>query len=306
MRFLVTGANGLVGSRLMAALAARGHQALGVSRTERWKPHPTVDPGMKGLEYRRLDLVGEREVREVIDGARPEVIVHTASMADVDACEQDPEQAFGANVVAAGHVAAAARRIGAHLVHVSTDYVFDGQAGPYGEEDSPAPHGVYASTKYMGEQAIRLLSPSWAIARTAAVYGWPPSGRANFGSWLVGALEKRQPVRLFEDQVVSPSLAESVAGMLAELGERHLTGLWNICGAVAVDRVSFGRALCGVFGFDSALCIPSKMRDARLSSPRPFRCGLRPDKAVEQLTEKPLSLSDSLLRFHADYLRYRV
>jgi dTDP-4-dehydrorhamnose reductase len=306
MRVVVTGANGLVGSRLCAKLVQRMHQVLGISRSTVWQPHPTLRPGEGRFEYHPADLAQPEAAREAIDRWQPEAILNTASMTDVDACERNPDQAFAANVTAAGNVARAAHRMGAHLIQVSTDYVFDGEAGPYGEEDLPNPRGVYALTKHMGEQAVRVLSSSWAIARTAVVYGWPQANRPNFGAWLVRALEKKQPVQLFEDQLVSPSLADSVAAMLAELTERRLTGIWNICGSTIVDRLSFGHALCKVFGFDAALCIPSKLKEARLASPRPMRCGLRTEKAFQILAEKPLPLSESLARFYADYQRDRV
>jgi dTDP-4-dehydrorhamnose reductase len=220
-------------------------------------------------------------------------------MTEVDACEKNPEQAYAANVTATASVAKGARRVGAHLVHVSTDYVFDGNDGPYDEEALPNPRGVYALTKHMGEQAARVLVPGCAIARTAVVYGWPPAGRPNFGAWLVGAFEKKQPLKLFQDQFVSPSLADSVAAMLVELGERKLGGIWNTCGGEVVDRVTFGRALCEVFGFDPSVITPSKLADLKLPSPRPLRSGLKVDKVRTQLAAKPLSLSESLTRFHA-------
>jgi dTDP-4-dehydrorhamnose reductase len=242
-------------------------------------------------------------VTEVFDFARPEVVIHTASMTDVDGCEQEPVLAYACNVTASANVAAAARRGGSHLIHVSTDYVFDGLRGPYREEDIPNPRGTYATTKYLGEQAVRILAPSLAIARTAVVYGWPPAGRPNFGSWLVSALAKGQTVRLFEDQWVSPSLADSVAAMLAELAERKHDGIWNICGDSVVNRVTFGRAVCELFGFDPALLIPIKLKDANLASPRPQHTGLLADKARRELKEKPLRLPEALSRFHAAWAK---
>jgi dTDP-4-dehydrorhamnose reductase len=245
------------------------------------------------------DLTREADVAAAFEAAAPKAVLHTASMTEVDACEKDPEQAYAANVTAAAAVAKGARKAGAHLVHVSTDYVFDGDAGPYDEDALPNPRGVYAVTKHMGEQAARVFCPGAAIARTAVVYGWPQAGRPNFGAWLVGALEKGQPVRLFEDQFVSPSFADSVAAQLVELGERKLGGVWNTCGADVMDRLSFGRALCEVFGFDTGLLTPVRLADMKLASPRPLRSGLKVDKARTQLAAQPLGLSESLSRFHS-------
>ncbi|HLM44669.1 MAG TPA: SDR family oxidoreductase, partial [Myxococcaceae bacterium] len=261
MRVLVTGSNGLVGSRVCTLLEARGHSVMGLGRG------PRRTGG--GYGYVECDLTRPQDVAEALESAAPEVILHPASMTEVDACEKDPQQAYEANVNATAAVARSARKLGAHLVHVSTDYVFDGEAGPYDEEALPNPRGVYATTKHMAEQVARVFVPGCAIARTAVVYGWPAAGRPNFGAWMVGALEKQQPLKLFEDQFVSPSFADSVAAMLVELGTRKLGGIWNTCGGEVVDRVSFGRALCEVFGFDASLITPTRMADMKLPSPRP-------------------------------------
>ncbi|MFY2557694.1 SDR family oxidoreductase [Corallococcus terminator] len=294
MRVLVTGSNGLVGSRACALLEQRGHTVVGLGR----------GPRRTGGEYGyvSVDLTREADVSAALEAAAPEVIIHCASMTEVDACEKDPEAAYAGNVSATAAVARGARKAGAHLVHVSTDYVFDGDAGPYDEAAIPNPRGVYAVTKHMGEQAARTLAPGCAIARTAVVYGWPPvEGRLNFGAWLVTNLEKGQPARLFEDQVVSPSLADNVAAMLVELGERKLGGVWNTCGGTVVDRVTYGRALCEVFGFDAKLVIPTRMAELKLPSPRPLKGGLRTDKVRTELAAKPLELAESLARFHATW-----
>lgn len=295
-RFVVTGANGLVGRRACALLAQKGHAVVGLGRGVR---------RVAGAhDYEEVDLTREADVAQALSRLAPEVILHCASMTEVDACEKAPEAAYAANVTATAAVARGAREAGAHLVHVSTDYVFDGAAGPYGEDAVPNPGGVYAVTKHMGEQAARVLAPGCAIARTAVVYGWPPvEGRLNFGAWLVKTLGAGQTVKLFEDQVVSPSFAENVAAMLVELGERRLGGTWNTCGGTVLDRVAFGRALCEVFGFDAGLIVPTKMADLKLSAPRPLRSGLKTDKARELLVEKPLALEESLKRFHATWRR---
>lgn len=298
MRFVVTGSNGLIGSRLCGQLQQRGHEVVGLGRGAR----------RTGGEYGYVgvDLTREADVASALEAARPEVVIHCASMTEVDACEKDPEAAYAGNVNAAAAVARGARKAGAHLVHVSTDYVFDGEAGPYDEAALPNPRGVYSVTKHMGEQAARVLAPGCAIARTAVVYGWPPvEGRLNFGAWLVTSLEKGQPVRLFEDQVVSPSFADNVAAMLVELGERRLGGVWNTCGGTVLDRVAFGRALCEVFGFDAKLIVPTRMAELKLPSPRPLKGGLRTDKVRNQLSVKPLELAESLSRFHATWLAAR-
>lgn len=291
MRILVTGANGLVGSRVTSQLVARGHTVTALGRG----PQRTAG----SFEYLSIELGDSKALSAAIGVARPEVIINPGSMTDVDGCETARQEAFRVNGVAPGALALAASELGAHLVHVSTDYVFDGTAGPYAEDAIPNPRGVYALTKHIGEQAVRALGTSWAIARTAVVFGWPPAGRPNFGSWLLGALRKGESVRLFEDQLVSPSLAESVADQLIELAERRLDGFWNVCGAEVVSRLQFGHALCAEFGLDSSRIVPSRLGDANLKSPRPQRSGLRTDKAMAHLSAQPIVLAESLARFHA-------
>ncbi len=295
----------MLGSRLCLELWNRGHDVIGLlrARVPPSLPDPVVQSGRRPFEYRLCDLTDARALEGVVAEARPEVVINTASMTDVDRCERNPELAYASNVEATAQLCRAARSAGAHLIHVSTDYVFDGERGPYAEEDVPNPRGTYAMTKHMAEQAVRVLAPSWTVARTAVLYGWPPSSRSNFGSWLVSALCKGESVRLFEDQVVSPSLALSVATMLAEIAERKLKGIWNTCGASVVDRLTFGRELCGVFGFSPALCIGIKVDDAKLESSRPRRCGLRAEKATARLQAQPLPLAEALRAFHAEYLR---
>ncbi len=293
MRFLVTGSNGLVGSRVCTLLEQRGHQVVGLGR----------GPRRAGDTYRYVpcDLTREQDVTTAITAAAPEAIIHCASMTEVDLCEREPELAYSINVTGTAVVARGAKAVGAHLVHVSTDYVFDGDAGPYDEQALPNPRGVYAVTKHMAEQAARVFVPGATIARTAVVYGWPAAGRNNFGTWLVGTLSQGQTVKLFEDQIISPSYAGSVAEMLVELGERKLGGIWNTCGGEVVDRVTFGRALCELFGFDPKLIIPVKMAELKLPGPRPLRSGLRVDKVKMHLRARPLGLHESLARFQAEW-----
>lgn len=292
MRVVVTGANGLVGSRLVKALAVGGHEVLACGRG------PSRLSG-SGFTYASVELGDRARLVEALLPFRPEVIINPAGMTDVDGCERQPVAAYTANVEGVASLCLVARDAQAHLVHVSTDYVFDGQAGPYELTALPNPLGTYAQTKYAGELTVRALLPAaqWSIARTAVVYGWPRAGNNNFGSWLVDSFRQGKPVKLFEDQFVSPSLALNVAEMLAELGTRKLAGLWNVAGADVVDRVTFGRALCERFGFDAGLITPSRMKDVALLSPRPPRSGLLVTKTTEALAHKPLGLGPALDRF---------
>lgn len=293
MRALVTGANGVLGSRLVNRLLARGHSVVASARESA--------PRFPGLaRYISADLADVAAIKRLVVEATPDVVLNAGAMTDVERCEGAPALAFGANVLGPAALAEATRESGALLVHLSTDYVFDGQAGPYSESDVPNASGVYAVTKHMGEQAVRTLGGAWAIARTAVVYGWPPLSRPNFGAWLLQSLRERRPIKLFSDQFVSPTLASNLADMVVEVAERRLCGMWNLAGAEVVDRVTFGRALALAFGLDDSVISPVRMADAGLKSPRPPKSGLKVDKARAELSAQPLTLREALVAFRAE------
>lgn len=298
MRLVVTGANGLVGRRLVALLVEGGHAVWALARGAR-----RFELEAPSLRYVSVDLADPAALGAAVAEAQPDVIVNPGGMTDVDGCERDPAGAYAVNVEAVATLCRSSRQLGAHLVHVSTDYVFDGAAGPYELDAVPNPRGVYAITKHLGEQTVRVLAPrdAWSIARTAVVYGWPAAGKHNFGSWLVDALSTGRPVKLFQDQWVSPSFARNVARMLAELATRRLQGLWHTCGAEVVNRVEFGRRLCARFGFDAGLIEPSRLADVGLASPRPPKSGLVVSSTAARLSEQPMALEASLDAFWREY-----
>ena len=238
----------------------------------------------------------------VVQEAAPDVIIHCGGMTDVDGCERDRAGAWAANVDATVTLCHSANSLGAQLVHVSTDYVFDGADGPYDVDALPNPRGVYAASKYAAELAVRALANSWTIARTAVVFGWPAAGHANFGSWVLSSLRDGKQIKLFDDQWVSPTLALNVAAMLCEIAEKKLTGMIHTSGAEVVDRVTFGQAVAAKFGFDARLITASHMRDVKLAIPRPVRSGLKVTQTVARLGDaKPLSLGDALTQFKREY-----
>ncbi len=293
----ITGANGLVGRRLVRRFAEQGHGVVALGRgAARWELP-------QGASWREADLGDAGGLARVLDQAKAELVLNPGGMTDVDGCERDRDGAWAANVEGPAALARWTKKAGAFLVHVSTDYVFDGEAGPYDVDAAPNPRGVYAVSKHAGEQAVRTLAPEqgFAIARTAVVYGWPSTGKNNFGSWLLSALAEKKPVKLFADQWVSPTHAQNVAEMLAELGHRRLSGVWHTSGAEVVDRVTFGKRLCELFGFDEALIQPSKMSEVKLASPRPSKSGLVVTKTAQALAAKPWSLGDSLQVLRSEY-----
>jgi dTDP-4-dehydrorhamnose reductase len=296
MRVAVTGANGLLGGEAVAQLAGR-HEVLALGRGPcRLAPGP--------YRWAEVDLGDGRTAAEALLAFRAEAVLHAGALTDVDACEREPLRAWRVNVDGTAEVARACASLGARLVAVSTDYVFDGTAGPYGEEDLPNPRGAYARTKRCGEEAAALLAPDCAVARVAVVYGGNPRARTTFATTSVEKLSRGEEVKAFSDQLVSTTLASSGAARCLELlldsGHR---GVLHASDAEVVDRVTFARRLARRFGLREDLVVPVRLADLKLLAPRPLRGGLRTDRAAALLASKPLSLDEALDRFYAEWTR---
>ncbi len=295
MRILITGACGLLGSRLCQAALDAGHDVTGLARDLR--------PASPGIVLMPVDLRQEAAAAAAVAQARPDVVIHAAAMTDVDACERNPAEAYAANVAASAHVAVAAAAGGAHLVYVSTDYVYDGESGPYRETDAPAPRGAYAHSKWLGEEVTRLLHPAVTIARTAVVHGYPGGARANFSSWLIDALTQGKKLNVFVDQIVTPTLADNLAAMLLELGTRRMTGLFHTADADSLSRVDYARRLAAVFGFDPTLITPVPMASVALPAPRPRNSSLLTEKIAGAIETKPMTIDAVLTFLHRAFVR---
>ncbi len=293
MRVAVTGANGLVGGDAVALLAG-DHDVLAVGRG------PSRLPAGR-FTYASADLADGHSVGEALRAFRAEAVLHAGAMTDVDGCERDADQAWRVNVGGTEQVARACRALGARLVAISTDYVFDGEAGPYAEEAIANPRGVYARTKHAGEEAALLLAPDCAVARVAVVYSGRPGARSTFASQVVEKLSRGEVVKAFLDQFVSPTLAANAAEMTAELLlQTSFRGILHTSGATVVDRVEFARRVAQRFGLRGEI-VPVRTADVKLLAPRPLYAGLRVDRARALLRNGPLDLDRQLDRFHAEW-----
>jgi dTDP-4-dehydrorhamnose reductase len=252
------------------------------------------------------DLGDGRSIEAALREFGAEAVLHAGGMTDVDGCERDPDAAWRVNVGGTEQVVRACRVLGARLVAVSTDYVFDGEAGPYGEDDAPNPRGVYARTKRCGEEATLLLAPNRAVARVAVVYSGRPGAKNTFATQVVEKLSRGEPVKAFSDQFVSPTLAENAAAMTLELLLEHdYQGVLHTAGATALDRVDFARRVAARFGIRGEI-VPIRTADAKLLAPRPLRSCLRVDRAVRLLRNPPLAIDQALDMFHNQWLSRSV
>jgi dTDP-4-dehydrorhamnose reductase len=241
----------------------------GVSR------QPRGNAFLDDFAFWQADLGEAGAAARVVAEFRPELIVHTAALTDVDACEREPERAERANVQVSRLVAQAAAEHGARLVHVSTDYVFNGLAAPYCEADVPNPINVYGQTKLAGERAVLEVAPGAVVARTAMLYGQAPNARPNFVTALLARLESGRGWEVVTDQAAAPTLADNLAAMLWALGrDTEARGIYHTVGATILDRFSFARLLAARFSFDPALIRPIESAAIKQAARRPPNCGL--------------------------------
>lgn len=240
-RALVLGASGLVGTHLIDALAT------GWEVTGTYLAHPA--PGLV-----RVDLTEPGAVRALVGELRPEVVLCPASEANVDRCEQDPAGTRRVNVDGTRAVADAAREAGALLVWFSTDYVFDGEGGPYVEDEPCLPVNEYGRQKVECEAIVRAL-PRHLVLRVSAVYGWERL-RKNYVVRLIERVAAGERPKAWTDQVLTPTYAPNLARMVRELVEAGATGTYHACGGEPIDRYAFSRRICEAFGLDPARIEP--------------------------------------------------
>ncbi len=282
MRALVIGASGQVGAALLAALSGRGHSALGT-----YAQHPA--PGLS-----RLDVTDREAVERVIGEARPDWVLCPAGLTHVDYCEDHPAEAAAINRDGPLQAARLAARSGAGFVFFSTEYVFDGERGPYAEEDPARPLSVYGRSKWEGERGILAELERALVVRTTVVYG-PDRQEKNFVYQLIRNCRSGQGMRIPVDQISSPTYNADLAGATVELCERDFRGVYHVAGDGVMDRFAFARLACEVFALDPSRLTPVATSALGQKAPRPLRGGLRIDKARSVLAT-PLRSPEAGLR----------
>ena len=290
-RILITGSNGLLGQKLIAAL--RDDDGTDLIATSRGEDRST-DP--LGDRYRSLDITDKAAVQAVFDEVRPEVVIHTAAMTNVDACELDPGACHLQNVEATRFLVDAARELDSHFIFLSTDFIFDGKAGPYREEDEPAPLSVYGRSKLEGERLVQESGlPRWAIARTIIVFGTAPGlSRSNVVLWAKQALEKGDPIRVVDDQWRMPTLAEDLADGCVRIARQGATGTFHLSGPDGMSILELVERVGAFFGLDTTMVTPVKSDTLGQPARRPPRTGFVLDKARRELGYAPHTFEEGL------------
>ena len=285
-KIIITGANGLLGQALVKTLEGK-HELLATARNASF-----AIPEMS-VNYQSMDITDWNATRDLVGAFQPDVIINAAAYTNVDGCETHREECWRANVKGVENLARAARRNMAQLVHVSTDYIFDGENGPYDETHPPNPLGYYGKAKLASENTVRMTGIPYAIIRTNVVYGVGAGVKNNFFLWVYNSLKSGKNINVVTDQFNNPTLAEDLAIGIQLLIEKSKYGIFNIAGEPYLNRFDFACKIAEVFGFSQDLIHPVTSDALVQASPRPMRGGLVIDKAKRELDYHPRSLENA-------------
>ncbi len=288
---LITGANGLLGQKLVERLINQGrYKVLATGRGKCRLPKE-----WRGYTYAEMDITSANDVMEVYDEYIPAVTIHCASMTNVDQCEKDRDQCFKQNVEAVSFIVKACEKHNTHLIHLSTDFVFDGNDGPYREQDDTNPINFYGLTKLESENIVRQSSLKWAIVRTGLVYGISyDMSRSNIVLWVKNALESGKELTLVSDQFRTPTLAEDLAAGCILIAEQGATGIFNISGDELLTPYDMAMETAEFFNLNKSKIKESDSKTFTQPAKRPLKTGFLIDKAVEKLNYQPHSFKEGI------------
>lgn len=289
MKILVTGSNGLLGQKLATILLA--DPAIDTVLTARGKL--TIPAGR--ARYIPLDIESREATLSAISDARPDVVINAAAMTLVDKCETEREACWKANVEAVEHLTDACRQVNARLIHVSTDFIFDGTDGPLDEEAVPNPVNYYGESKLAGEKMIRASGIRWCILRTVLVYGVTHDmSRSNIVLWVKESLEKGKTIQVVNDQWRTPTLAEDLARGCYLAATKDATGVYHISGKDFLTPHDIAIKTASFFQLDKTLIVPTTSDVFRQPARRPLKTGFIIEKARKDFGYEPHSFEEGL------------
>lgn len=295
MKILITGSNGLLGQKLVYKLKQNSEVSLvATARGE----NRLIDKG--GYIYDSLDITNYTNVKSVFEKHQPDVVINTAAMTNVDACETNRENALLMNSTSVKHQVQVLESLqnstyNPHFIHLSTDFIFDGTHGPLTEEEKPNPLSYYAETKLKAEEIVMASKLKWAIARTVLVYGIVDNmSRSNIVLWVKQNLEQGKIINVVDDQFRTPTLAEDLADGCILIAEKKAQGIYNISGKDFMSILELAQKVADYYKLNKKLINPSKSTDIKQPAKRPPRTGFVIDKAKKDLGYNPHSFEEGI------------
>lgn len=290
MKILITGSNGLLGQKLVPLLLEKGMTvvASGKGPDRTYTVHPDYS-------YTSLDITKAEEVNAIFREHKPDVVVNTAAMTNVDQCESEKAACQKLNVDAVQYITQACEQHNCFLVHLSTDFIFDGKQGPYTEDGEPNPISFYGQSKLDAERIIEQSKTRWSILRTVLVYGIVPNmSRSNIILWVKNSLESGKNIKVVTDQWRTPTLAEDLAMGCYLVAKNKSEGVFNISGKDMLTPYDMAIKTASYFGLDQSLIARADSSTFSQPAKRPEKTGFIIDKAMTQLSFQPHSFDEGI------------
>jgi dTDP-4-dehydrorhamnose reductase len=291
MKILVTGASGLLGLNL-ALMEMETHAIVGADRSK-----------LAGTPFEliKADLLDPKVEHRLLDTVKPDAVIHTAALANLEDCEEQPETARLLNAQLPGELADACARRGIRMLHISTDAVFDGaRDGVYTEEDTPNPQGVYACTKLEGERNVLSASPGATVVRVN-FFGWSLSGTRSLPEFFINNLSAGKQAQGFTDVFFCPMFVGDLGGILLKMLAKPLNGIYHVVGSESLSKYDFGVAIARRFGLDESLIQPVSVEESTLKARRSHNLRLSVHKLSTALGEEIPGVSTGLDKFYTQY-----
>ena len=309
---LVLGASGLTGYKLMQ-LGKKRFETYGTynlrvtsslgnnysNNSDNYRNNSNNTPWIK------LDITKEGDLKKLFKEIRPDIVVNTVASHNVDYCESHEEEAFNVNTKAVGKIVDLCNNLGSRLVHISTDFVFDGQKRTtYLESDRPNPLSVYAKSKLEAELLVRRSATSYSILRPSVVYGWTPletqgstssSGKPmNFALWAISKMNRGEELKIVNDQFTSPTLADILAAVALRVAVLGKNELYHVSGGSCLSRYEFTKKISTMMGYSSSSIKPVKSNSFLQAAQRPMNSCLNCQKLQTELIYKLPDVDQSL------------
>jgi len=297
-KILITGSNGLLGQKLVYKL--RNNTNITCIATARGANRLVKTDG---YVYEALDITNLENVSDVFLKHKPDVVINTAAMTNVDACETEREACWLLNVTAVENQIVTLEKLKQedssyhpHFIHLSTDFIFDGTHGPLDENEIPNPQSYYAESKLAAEKIVEASNLHWSIARTVLVYGIVDSmSRSNIVLWVKQNLEQGKVINVVDDQFRTPTLAEDLADGCLLIAEKNAHGIYNISGKDFLSILELAHLVADYYKLDTSLIKPSKSADIKQPAKRPPITGFIIDKAKKELGYNPKSFTEGIM-----------
>jgi dTDP-4-dehydrorhamnose reductase len=264
-RILITGATGLLGGMCLWRWRRIGLEITALVR----RPDELPENNWPGVETISGDLANPKSLTDAVEAVRPELVVHCAALTNVDKCQKEPEACKALNTAASGVLAAAAKKLGAAMVHISTDAVYAAGPGPHDEADAGGELSVYAASKLSGEKAVAEAHPGALILRTCMI-GWNQNpARSSLAEWIVATLQGGKEVPGFIDVRFSPLFTGTLADIMLKAAYSGLSGVYNLGSRDGLSKFEAASLIAKGLGADHGRVRPTSQKKSKLSIPRP-------------------------------------